>query len=345
MKEKAKELLKRCDFLLIILTVLTSILLYHYFSQDGQESRTDEKMIPIALQGSDKAQEDDREEVDAPLPKPGNPVRFLMYNLQNYFVQKDPQRSPHHRSFKPVAEREAVADNIAAAKPQVVGLVEIGGRAALQDLANRLAARGLNYSHGYVLERCGEDRALGILSAFPITANHSVAEQKLVGRTDKRMLRGLLDVTIATPDHRRFRIVGVHLKSRVANDPEAADAQRNREARTVAEHVHRVMKKHPNLPLLLYGDWNAGPTESVLSILTHGIAKGSSLRRLTPCDSRGESWTLYYRANNEYCTFDQIYVNSVLYRRMGHSAGMGVVEGHDKRKHSSDHRAVWCDLR
>ena len=189
MKEKAKELLKRCDFLLIILTVLTSILLYHYFSQDGQESRTDEKMIPIALQWADEAQEDEREEVDAPLPKPGNPVRFLMYNLQNYFVQKDPQRFPHHRSFKPVAEREAVADNIAAAKPQVVGLVEIGGRAALQDLANRLAARGLNYAHGYVLERWGEDRALGILSAFPITANHSVAERKLVGRTDKRMLR------------------------------------------------------------------------------------------------------------------------------------------------------------
>lgn len=343
MGEKLKRMLMRSDLLLVILTVGVSFLLYQYFAPQYDTSYTEGEQAPIVH--ADRVPSDSPESVDEVVPPSGTPVRFLMYNVHDYFVQKDPPRASYPRKYKSRAEREAVADNIASVRPQIIGLVEIGGSAALEDLAARLARRGLNYPHGFVLERWGENRALAILSMYPITRNQSIADLRLVGRTDKRMLRGLLDVTITTPDHRPFRIVGVHLKSRVSDDPVSAEEQRCREARTLADHVRRAMQKHPAIPVLVYGDWNAGPTESSLAVLTRGSRRAESLRRLAPLDSRGETWTIYYRTNNVYSTFDQIYVNHVLSKRMGMKADMGIVEDRDPSRRSSDHRAVWCDLR
>ena len=70
---------------------------------------------------------------------------------------------------KPKKEREAVADVIASAKPAIVGLVEIGGPVALQDLRERLAARHCEFPYFRVLPRKGEDRALALLSKYRIS--------------------------------------------------------------------------------------------------------------------------------------------------------------------------------
>ena len=342
MERMFKKLLRRSDVLLILLVAIVSALLYSYYAPEetGQEAQSAEGPPICATEAPETGV---RRECRA-VSKAGPPIRFLMFNARNYFVEEDLPRSQYHRDIKTVREREAVARVIASAKPQIVGLTEIGGQAALRDLARRLARRGMNYPHSMVLERWGEDRALAILSRYPIAKNFSVADCLLEGRTGRRMLRGILDVLVELPDGRSFRIIGAHLKSKKADDPTAADALRNREARTLAGHVQRATRSMPWMPILVYGDWNAGPDEPSLAILTQGKTRESALRRLTPLDDRGESWTIYYKNGGMYSAFDQIYVNPVLLHRMGKKAQMGIVSDRDAHE-ASDHRAIWCEIR
>ncbi len=271
-------------------------------------------------------------------PERADSVRFLMFNVEDYFVAGEQQRSRYTITPKPEAKREAVAELIAEGRPEIVGLIEIGGEQALADLQERLEARGLSLPHGKVLTRQGEDRALAILSAYPIVANDSKADAPLYGEQRRNMLRGILDVTVKHTDGRKWRIVGVHLKAQVGKDPAAADSLRKREAETLALHIAGIRKNSPKTPLLLFGDMNDAPDSPALARL------GQVLERLSPCDSRGEEWTLYFRKGQTPCTFDQLWVDSALRRHMGKQPRCGII---DKRLpvRSSGHRPVWCELK
>lgn len=333
------------DWLLISLVMLLSVLLFFYFGSKESAVAAPEQTPGSVISGGDHKQEE--ESHSKRQVKTGAPVRFLMYNVHDYFVEQDVPRSSHKRKIKTVNQRNAVAQVIASARPEIVGLVEIGGEAALEDLAKRLAERDLSYPYKKVLTRWGEDRALGLLSMHPIVEDNSVAECMLVGRTKRTMLRGILDVSVQPRgDKRIFRIIGAHLKSHVVNDgqdPEAANELRAREARTLAEHVARAMKKTPDASILVYGDWNDDPTAPALGVLTRGSTAASALKRLSPKDSNDETWTIYYKPDDKYNTFDQIYVNQVLSKRMGRKAQMGIADERTAEK-PSDHRAVWCDM-
>ncbi len=274
------------------------------------------------------------------------PVRFLMHNVEDYFIAGEQQRSRYTIHPKSEASCEAVADVIASAKPDIVGLVEIGGEQALDDLRQRLASRGLDYPHGRVLTRQGEDRALGLLSRYPIAQDNSRADYPLYGQQRRHMLRGILDVTVKHDDGRSFRIIGVHLKSHVASDEDAATSLREREAETLALHVGAALKKQPRARLLVFGDMNDNPEASALDSLSALNGKGGkpALTRLEPEDNQGESWTLFYRGGKPTCIYDHLYVNSALRKHMGKQAASGVVDIPNARD-ASAHRAVWCELR
>ncbi len=303
---------------------------------------SDADVAPAAVEfyGNDLEPEGSRVHV----PEAGRPLRFMMYNVQNYFVPGDRRRAAYPISMKSEESKEAVADCIAAVKPDVVGLVEIGGKAALQDLSGRLARRGMSYPYSKVLERDGEDRAVALLSAFPLAADDSRANYPLYGDHRRQMLRGILDVTVRPEDGRLFRIVGVHLKSRVADDVAAAASLRRREAETVALHLARLMRSKPGLPVVLYGDFNDGPSDAAVRSLGSGNSSSSPMERLHPKDSRGEAWTIYYRPEHVYQTFDHIFVNEALKERMGTKKQSGVVDIPAVRK-ASDHRPVWTEIR
>ena len=344
MFKRISAITRRVDLLLLGLSGVLSFILLSQFSLGEGGIMVEASADAPARAAVAAAPQAEEKTAPKSAARAGAPVRFLMYNVQNYFVDGDVSRSRYSKKMKPVAEREQVATTIASASPEVVGLIEIGGTAALDDLAARLASRGLHYPHRTVLTRWGEDRALALLSMHPIVADHSKADCSLLGQTNRRMLRGILDVTVRTAkDKREFRIIGAHLKSRVGDNPAAAEALRAREARTLAAHVQQAMRTQPNLPILVYGDWNDGPADPALAVMTQGSTKARTLRRLKPEDSRGESWTIYYKEGDEYSTFDQIYVNSVLSSRMGRKAQMGIVEN-EPGKRTSDHRAVWCEM-
>lgn len=278
------------------------------------------------------------------MPSDGEPLRFLMLNVQNYFVPGEVSRSRFVCRAKPVKSREAVAEVIAAVTPDIIGLIEIGGKRALEDLRKRLSERGLDYPHAYVLERQGEDRALALLSKFAFVSNDSVPNQNLYGQKRRKMLRGILDITIGLEDGRCFRIVGAHLKSRMGNDAAAARHLRSQEARTLAFHLYELISRFPELPVLVYGDWNDGPGDDSLGVLVRGVGKGSNLYRVPALDSRGHGWTIYYEDEQEYSVFDQIFLNRALHKRCGRKIKCGIVDTPAAQK-ASDHRAVWCELR
>ena len=272
------------------------------------------------------------------------PIKFLMLNAHNYFVPEDNQRSPYRIVHKKEESRQAVAQVIASQQPHVVGLIEIGGTHALADLQQRLQHLGVNYPYSKVLLRSGEDRALALLSQYPIVQDHSKANCSLLGKKRQKMLRGILDVTILVDDNRLYRIVGAHLKSRVSDNPAAATAKRTDEARTIAAYLQHEMRRQSAMPFGVYGDWNDGPSDTSLSILTQGFSDDAALSRVKAADSRGESWTIYSTVVDEYCVFDQIYVNRVMTSRRGRKSGSGVVDIEESAA-ASDHRAVWCELR
>ncbi len=336
--------LKRADSLLGMLTLIVASLLLAYFGGNTEPLRVLQEEEPIAAETASEALAPGVD--DASIPKAGKPVRFLMHNVANYFVAGEKQRSRHVLKPKSVEAREAVAELIAHARPEIVGLIEIGGPVALADLRERLAARGMDYPYYRVLVRQGDDRALALLSRHPIVQDNSRANVKLYGSQRQHMLRGLLDVTVQPEDGRLFRIMGAHLKSRVAADPAAAAARRAKEAHTLAMHIQQVIRHQPNMPILVYGDWNDGPADSSVAVLRQGLSRDAALTRLKPEDSRGESWTIYYDGDNTYNTFDQIYVNKVLGKRMGRKGKeqSGIVDIPAAAK-ASDHRALWCELK
>lgn len=334
------RMLRRTDSLLLLLVLLLGLVFVWRYGQPGPSFTTEPGEASPALLAEDITFSEGGDE----LPPAGEPVRFLMYNVQNYFVSGEKSRSKFVCQPKSKKAREAVADVIAAAAPEVVGLVEIGGEKALADLRERLASRGLNYNHSLVLERMGEDRALAILSYYPLVSNDSRRDWPLYGQKRRKMLRGILDVTIELPDERRFRIVGAHLKSRVGHDEPAAQHLRSREARTLAFYLHEQMARRPHLPVLVYGDWNDGPDDAALGVLRHGVSKKSALNRLSPKDSRGHDWTIYHKSGRQYFVFDQIYVDAGLRKRMGSRSECGIVDC-PSAETASDHRAIWCELR
>lgn len=334
----------RIDTFLVALVVVLAALAYQVFCGSDSplrelteeasfaESATPMVAAPMAQEALEPALNCEG------MPETGAPVRFLMQNVQNYFVAGEQQRSRYTTKPKSEAAREALVCSMAAAAPDIIGLVEIGGPESLQDLRRRLEAAGLSYPYFRVLVRQGEDRALGILSRLPIVADASRANVPLSGQGKRTMLRGLLDVTVRAEDGRLFRILGVHLKSRVGDDPAAAKALRNKEAYTVARYVQTEMCRCPKMPLLVYGDFNDTPDEAAVKTLL----QGGALTRLSPEDSRGEVWTHFYRQGYSYYAFDHIFLNKVLHKRLKSHPTCGIAE---QGEQASDHRALWCELR
>ncbi len=325
---------RRLDSLLIGLVVAIVLSLTGYFYQGDANYFF-------------KSEDGEQQSIGSTITNPSNVVllprgenlSFLFLNAHNYFVKGEKSRSRYTSYPKKNKNKEAVADVIAHARPDIVGLCEIGGRLALEDLRGRLAKRGLDYPHYRVLERQGEDRAVALLSRYPIVADHSKANYPLYGQQRRHMLRGILDLTIQHGKNEQLRVMGVHLKSKVSDDEAAADSLRKREASTLSQHVDRAAKSKRSMPILVFGDFNDDPEAATLSILEKGSSQLGKLRRLRPADSEGRHWTIYYRKGDSHHVFDQIYVNGVLDEQLK-KAKSGIIDIPASRD-ASDHRAVW----
>jgi endonuclease/exonuclease/phosphatase family metal-dependent hydrolase len=305
---------------------------------DWQSTTRPAAAAPVASAPGPKAH------TPARAPENGAPLRFVAYNLQNY-LQMDREQNgvliPN--APKPEASIQALVAIIASLNPDVLGVAEIGSLADARDLQRRLATAGLSlpeveYTHG-----SDPVRRLALFSRLPITSRQSVQEGsfRLNGRRAS-LLRGFLDVTI---DHRGtpVRFVGIHLKSK--RDVEEFDQElvRHAEARLLREHLDAIFTTSPTAAVLVYGDFNDTRQSPTLKAIQGTSGSPGFLSPINLTDSRGQSWTHYWAAEDTYSRIDFLCASRALTPFIDHDHST-IPHPHAWRR-ASDHRPLLLILR
>lgn len=234
----------------------------------------------------------------------------MSYNLENYLTmprQVDGKSEPE--APKPEPSILAVVANILHARPDILGVCEIGTLEDLQDLQTRLAAGGLDLPHR---EHCGgadPTRFLGLLSRYPIQERNSQSHLGYDLQGVRELVqRGILDVTIQPPGFGPIRFLGVHFKSK-RPVPQGEARMRRNEALLLRKHLDSIFKIDPDSQVLVQGDFNENKNEPTLQSVLGPRNEPGSLRMLDLTDGVGDRWTHYWEAADQYSRIDYLLVS------------------------------------
>ncbi len=265
-----------------------------------------------------------------------NTFTVAAYNVENWVLM---DRFGKQDQPKPDSERTAVLEIIAAVRPDVLGLGEMGQTNDLADVAAGLRQRGLDYPYSEWIQGSDGVRHVALLSRFPITERFS-RNDYTYQLNDKPMLiqRGFLDVLVQVNDHYAFRAIVVHLKSKRPTDEGDQAVMRLEEARLLRQHIGKVLKKDPHLNLLAIGDFNDTPeSEAMRTIIGDAPFQ---LVDLVPVDSQGKPYTHLRRRTQEYSRIDYLVASPAMSNEyVAGSARAADPPGWDK---GSDHRAIYA---
>lgn len=244
-------------------------------------------------------------------PAPGAPpdgtFSVMTYNLGRYNLD-DRDGDGQKNDPKPDAERAAVIRTIAAARPDVLAVQEIGNPTVFEEFRFSLREAGLDYPHVEHLQRGQSELNLAVLSRFPIVARAPRTEDRYsIGEAEIPVLRGFIDVEIAvTPDY-TFRLLVAHLKSKIFHALGQTEMRRN-EARLLNKHVRRILKDAPDINLLVAGDLNDDCRSAALREVTGD--HGEYLTDLRPRDEGGDAWTHFDGTADRYARIDYLLVST-----------------------------------
>lgn len=243
------------------------------------------------------------------------PLTFVAYNLRNYLAM---DRRINGETIpgapKPEKEIAALIAAIAAAKPDILGVCELGDATFLADLQSRLKKTGIDLPNTeLVISADGWNRNLGLLTRFPIVARDSRDDLSYqIGKTRLPFSRGILDVTIAPNPNYRFRCVGLHLKSK-RDVPEADQAEmRRNEAHLARRHIDGIFDAEPGVNLLVYGDFNDDPIEAPVKEVRGRFGSRGYLTDLRLADKFGFHWTHHWSYADLYARLDYALVSDGL---------------------------------
>lgn len=240
-------------------------------------------------------------------------LRFITYNVESWLTM---DRVLNHKEVKGApkleSEKRAVIQLLTRHSPDVVGLCEIGTREDLTEIQASLKAAGLDLAHTHFTGGGDDIRHLGMLSRFPIirTVTPPHLEFKLNG-TSFTMSRGILDATIEAHG-KPYRLLGVHLKSRLEVQIADQEALRFNEARLLRQHVDSILKTDANARLIVYGDFNDTRSSASLKTITGDYNSSTSLTAIPAQDKQGHRWTHYWALHDIYTRFDFITVTQGL---------------------------------
>lgn len=230
----------------------------------------------------------------------------MTYNVHQYaLMDRDGGGEPDDP--KPQAERDAVVELIAGARPDILALQEMGGEIVFSRFRQALRDAGLDYPYAELLRRGTIEANLAVLSRFPIvSAQHHTNDWYSIGPAKVPVARGFLDVDIqVTPDY-RFRLINAHLKSKVYSPLGQTEMRRN-EARLLNKAVREILEENPGINLLVVGDMNDDYASAALREVAG--RRGGKLTDLRPTDSAGDAWTCFQAATDSYSRFDYLFVN------------------------------------
>lgn len=267
-------------------------------------------------------------------------LRFVSYNLKNYLGMVRYVDGKRTERFKPDDEIEALVAIITRADPDVLGVSEIGTYDDLVHLQKRLKDAGLDLPH---LEHTGgadETRHLGILSRLPIVNRHTPSRDELsysVQGQDMVMSRGILDTTIEAGD-KKFRFLGVHLKSK-REIPEAdQELMRRNEAYLLRKRADAIMEENPEALIVAYGDFNDTRRNTAIRSVQGAYNTPTYLEAIHHPDSRDLVWTHYWDYQHIYSRFDYVFVSKAA-RSLVKNGQCRILDD-TEWKTASDHRAL-----
>ncbi len=279
----------------------------------------------------------------ASAPTGNTGLRFVGYNVENWLILESrydfDTRVTSKNAPKPDKEKTAVVEILHNARPDVLGVCEIGSKEDLLDIQTRLKTAGLDLPHSHFSSGVDSSRHLGLLSRFPIiaTAQPKDSQYQLNGK-EYGIQRGILDATVQSPDQRTWRFLGVHLKSK--RDVEDGDQSQMRinEAQLVRKHIDEILKADPQARLISYGDFNDTRASAPIRIIQ---GPNNSPKAMTPIglhDSRREYWTHFWAKEDSYSRFDYIFFSQALKNEVSFKE-CGILDPANWNE-ASDHRAV-----
>jgi endonuclease/exonuclease/phosphatase family metal-dependent hydrolase len=275
----------------------------------------------------------------------GAPDEVVMcsYNLRNYVGASPAGEGRQYATrAKPETEIAALIAIIKEINPDILGVCEMGAPDRFEDFKKRLAAAGLSYTDSEYVQAADEDRHLALVSRFPIVARNSQTDVsfELDGKVEK-VRRGFLDVTIQVNPDYQLRMVGVHLKSKLAV-PGGEAIIRRYEAQALRKYLDRIMAENPAVNLACYGDFNDTKNEPMFQEVSGVRGAANYMADLAAKDSVGDRWTHYWKVADEYARIDYIFVSPGLYREV--VKDRSTIYRGPNWETASDHRAIYATI-
>jgi len=270
-------------------------------------------------------------------------LTFCSYNLKNWLTMDrfDMQTYKTLPSApKPEDERVRVVKILAAIKPDILGVCEIGNADDLADLQKRLKAAGIDLPHTELAHGGDETRRLAILSRLPIKLRNSQTDLKYqLGAQTLPFQRGILHVTIPITPTFDLHCVGVHLKSkREITEADQAQMRRN-EARLLRKHLDSIFTQEPGARILAYGDFNEHRNEPAIGdIIGSPRTSDTAMQDVWLKDIDGEVWTHFWDAADIYARLDYCFASRLLRPHLDYR-GCYIYSARDFDK-ASDHRPL-----
>ncbi len=266
-------------------------------------------------------------------------VKVAWFNLENYIERDDGSG----QLAKPEGRIDAVVKTITEIRPDILAVAEIGDRSALADLQGRLKAAGWEFTSSEWVAGLDQSRHLALLSRYPIVERNS--QDALYFPLDgvrHGMHRGILDVTVELTPKYRLRVLGAHFKSRRDERDYDQAAFRLAEARVFRRYVEGILKKTPDVNLLAAGDLNDTKNEPAIREIIGTPREPGLLRDIWARDSRGETWTHYWKVADVYSRIDYLLVSpglspEIQWRKCG-------IADPSYWSQASDHRALYAVL-
>lgn len=278
-----------------------------------------------------------------PLCATGREIVVASYNLANYVGDEVADESSGLRA-KPKTEA-AIAATVSIIKevnPDVLGVCEMGDAEQFASFQQRLAEAGLGYEHSEYVAGPDPDRHLALLSRLPIVKRQSrpYVTFGLAG-VPQKVRRGFLDVTVQVNSGYALRLVGVHLKSKLAS-VEGEALVRRHEAQLLRKHAERILQTEPATNLLLYGDFNEQKNEPAIQEIAGPRGTPMHLDDLALRDSVGDRWTHYWKTADVYARIDYFFASRGLVHEII-SARSGIHRS-ERWNEASDHRLIYTTI-
>lgn len=262
------------------------------------------------------------------------------YNVENYTAASRLISAGYRKDYpKPEEAKRALRAVIHGLNADVLILQEMGPPAYFEELRRDLKNEGLDYPHALLVRGPDKDRHVALLSKRPALRLNAHADLsfKYLGTTEK-VKRGLLEACWQVGRH-EVTIYGLHLKSRFTDRPDDPESgfRRGGEATAIRDFILERHTRPEEEHFLIVGDFN--DTKSSRAVRFLSVRGKTPIARLLPAaDSRGESWTYYYRKEDRYERVDHILASAAVISAV--REGRAWVYDGDGVLKASDHRPV-----